>query len=252
MTNPFPSIYHSLDSILNILKKPENLAVHGVTELLQIYEGAKENKKKSDASGDSRRHPFIVLEGLDGSGKSTVGFRFAKKINGIKWQTPPESIRHLRSLTDENRVLFSAYYSLGNYIAALEVQVALKDKPIVMDRYWHSTTAFGIAQAVNDNEDLQELPPKGDQVYCWPEDLFKPDVAIFLDVDESVRLQRLSRRKEFTAQENLLKSSPEFRNNVISAYKNMTNPEVIFVDGNNSFETECEELYAVVKPFLTD
>uniref|UniRef100_A0A6P7FG20 UMP-CMP kinase 2, mitochondrial-like isoform X1 n=1 Tax=Diabrotica virgifera virgifera TaxID=50390 RepID=A0A6P7FG20_DIAVI len=250
MANPFSTMHHSLDSILSILRKPENLAIHGVKELLQIYEHAKENKNKSETSGDSRRHPFIVLEGLDGSGKSTVGSKFAKKINGRKWQTPPESIRHLRSLTDENRVLFSTYYSLGNYIAALEVQVALKDAPVVMDRYWHSTTAFGIAQAVQDSADLQEIPPRGDQVYCWPEDLFKPDVCIFLDVDESVRLQRLSRRKEFTAQEDLLKSSSEFRNNVISAYKNMSDPEVAFVNGNNSFETECEELYAVVKPFL--
>lgn len=68
-------------------------------------------------------------------GKTTLGKRLAKKINATQWRTPPNSISHLRNLFDDNKVLRTAFYSLGNYIAALEVQMILKYEPVVMDRY---------------------------------------------------------------------------------------------------------------------
>lgn len=79
-------------------------------------------------------------------------------------------------------------------------------------RFWHSTAAFGIAQAIADNPDLCEMPPEGDSFYQWPADLLKPDIVILFQVDERERLRRLSRRKESTDQELLLKSSEAFRN----------------------------------------
>ncbi|XP_057664416.1 UMP-CMP kinase 2, mitochondrial-like [Diorhabda carinulata] len=249
MTASVPVIHHNVESVLNVLELPENKEIAAVQELLKIYEATKISKEKNDACGEVKKHPLIIFEGLDGSGKSTVSFKFAKKIDGVKWQTPPKSIQHLRIICDRNKKLNAAYYSLGNYIAGLEVQKILKNRPVVMDRYWHSTAAFGIAQAVNDNPDFS-MPPQGDKMYCWPEDLFKPDIVIFLDVDENVRLQRISRRKEFTPQEDLLSSSEEFRNNVILAYRNMCDPEVIFIDGNHTIESECSEILKRVKHLL--
>ncbi|KAJ8971402.1 hypothetical protein NQ317_005518 [Molorchus minor] len=206
-----PLIYHSLESILNLLEKSENKNVDGVNELLDIYNNANGQKMKHEASGELKKYPLIILEGLDGSGKSTVGKRVAKKLNAVQWRTPPDSINHLRHLFETNSILRTAYYSMGNYIAALEVQLILKDKPVVMDRFWHSTAAYAIAQAVEDYPDKYEMPPANDKIYCWPEDLFRPDIVLLLDVSEQVRLQRLSRRKSYTAQENLLKDCSKFR-----------------------------------------
>lgn len=64
-----------------------------------------------------------------------MGKRLANKLNAKQWRTPPESIGHLRHLFDDNITLRTAFYSLGNYIAALEVQLSLKFNPVVMDRY---------------------------------------------------------------------------------------------------------------------
>lgn len=55
------------------------------------------------------------------------------------------------------------------------------------------------------------MPPEGDKFYCWPEDLYKPDIVILLDVSEEVRIQRQSRRTETTTQEALLNSNLQFR-----------------------------------------
>lgn len=84
-----------------------------------------------------------------------------------------------------------------------------------MDRYWHSTAAYALAQAVYDSPADVEMPPQGDSFYKWPEDLLKPTLVIFLDVEENVRLQRLSRRKISTRQEDLLISSRQFRDKYV-------------------------------------
>lgn len=68
------------------------------------------------------------------SGKSSVAKRFSTKIGAQQWKTPPDSISHLRALFDEHKTQRTAYYSLGNYIAALEVQNIMKSMPVVMDR----------------------------------------------------------------------------------------------------------------------
>jgi hypothetical protein len=44
-------------------------------------------------------------------------------MRAVQWCTPPESIKHIRHLFDDHPQLRSAYYALGNYIAALEVSV---------------------------------------------------------------------------------------------------------------------------------
>nr|XP_023019727.1 UMP-CMP kinase 2, mitochondrial-like [Leptinotarsa decemlineata] len=234
-TDSMPLLYHSLMTILDVLEKPENKNTDGVKELLDIYEKVKDENSKYKAAGEVKTHPLIVLEGLDGSGKTTVGNRFAKKIGAKKWKTPPESISHIRHLFDDNNNLRTAYYSLGNYIAALEVEMLLKNCPVVMDRFWHSTAAYAIAQSIQDKGDMYVLPAKGDKIYCWPEDLFKPDIVLLLNVSEEVRLQRQSRRTNVTTQEELLNSCSEFRKQVIEAYQNMYNPGVILINGDLSF-----------------
>lgn len=78
-------------------------------------------------------------------------------------------------------------------------------------RFWHSTAAYAIAQAVQDHPDTYKMPSPTDNIYCWPEDLFKPSIVLFLDVNEAVRTQRQSRRAIITSQEGLLNNSLEFR-----------------------------------------
>jgi UMP-CMP kinase 2 len=238
-----PTIYRNVESVLNVLNSYKGDNTQGVNALLQIYSNAlnifKENDKKSVTT---KTHPFIILEGLDGCGKSTTAKRLAKTMHAVQWCTPPESIKHIRHLFDDHPQLRSAYYALGNYIAALEVSVLLKQQPVVMDRYWHSTAAFAIAQAVHDFPQDVDMPPEGDKFYEWPQDLLKPNAVLFLHVTEDVRLQRLSRRTVSTSQEKLLKSTTQFRDNIILAYRNMINPEAIFINSNNGFTAVISEI----------
>lgn len=67
-------------------------------------------------------------------GKTTVTRKLTMEINGIRWCTPPNDIRHIRDDFDEHPTLRTAYYALGNYIAALQLSTLLKRKTVVMDR----------------------------------------------------------------------------------------------------------------------
>lgn len=127
-------------------------SIKPVQQLLQVYNEA---KLKRDEQTENAKYPLIVLEGLDGSGwyfsicfnyyqviiiviiktgKTSMSKKLAKKCNAERWLTPPESVRFLREYFDSNADLRTAYYSLGNYIAALEVSCVLHEKPVVMDR----------------------------------------------------------------------------------------------------------------------
>lgn len=132
----------------------QNKNIDGVEELLSIYENTTQQIK--DNVPEVKKFPLIVLEGLDGCGKmqynltfktvymfltffqilgkTSVSSRFAAKIGAQRWKTPPVSISHIRDLFDEHLELRTAYYSLGNYIAGLEVQNLLQTTPVVMDR----------------------------------------------------------------------------------------------------------------------
>lgn len=217
------NLFKNLNQILEELSKHESL--RPVQQLLQVYNNAKINYDKQK---EVAKYPLIVLEGLDGSGKTSMSKKLAKKCNAERWLTPPESIRFLREYFDTNADLRTAYYSLGNYIAALEVSCILHQQPVVMDRFWHSTMAYNLAQSVADNPERLSLPEPSDEVYNWPDDLLKPNKVILLYVSEEVRLERHSRRNEnlVTEQERLLKKNDSFRQNVIQAYKNMREPGV--------------------------
>ncbi|KAK9869495.1 hypothetical protein WA026_003248 [Henosepilachna vigintioctopunctata] len=246
--NFFNSSRSCLSSLLKLLE--DNKDQHeDLQALLEEYNKIRETySNKYERNG--RRFPLIVLEGLDGSGKSTVGMRLAKKLGAERISTPPKSLSTFRSKFDGHFCLHAPFYYLGNYAAALEVDEILQKKPVVMDRFWHSTTAFALAQMKEDYFDVlksTELPDKSSDVYKWPNDLLKPDIVLFLDVSEEVRNNRLSRRKTKTEQENLLSSKEKFRKNVLLTYDNMSDPGIEKINGNEDFPVVLQEIDNKIK-----
>ncbi|KAL1496986.1 hypothetical protein ABEB36_008023 [Hypothenemus hampei] len=241
------NLFRNLEEILQELKKHKNL--EPVQQLLQVYDSA---KTKAEQNKEVLNHPLIILEGLDGSGKTSMTRRLGDKLQLTKWKTPPESIRFIRNYFDNNLTLQNAYYSLGNYIAALELSCILPKNPVIMDRYWHSTTAYALAQKVVNNPQNLTLPDFGDAIYKWPGDLLKPTIVIFLNVSEKKRLERHSRRSAelITEQEKLLKNNTKFREDVLQAYKNMREPSVTLINGDGSIEETLSLLLETVNPLF--
>lgn len=169
---------------------------------------------------------FIVIEGLDATGKSTLVVELAKALNATHLTCPPrleapEFIDgDLRPYFDERpAVQRRAYYRAANLIASERAEVALQTGHVIMDRYWTSTIAFA---ALDDDSDL-DLEWQG----CYPPELRKPDAIILLTVDEENRAKRMQERGEpVTDEEHNLAANAACREAVLRIYRTFNPIEI--------------------------
>lgn len=68
----------------------------------------------------------VVIEGLDGTGKSTLAASLAGALGARLARCPPESLRSIRPIFDGIgcEAVERAFYTAGNYIAAAEMDAA--------------------------------------------------------------------------------------------------------------------------------
>lgn len=156
--------------------------------------------------------PFwIAVEGLDGSGKSTIVAALAKRLGAAIVSNPPRSMAQERNHADalppaERR----AWYLKANFVAAAEAAAhRAQGSPVVMDRSVASTLAFAAAEARQ-------------PVAAWPVGLQRPDLLVLLRVEESERMRRLGQRGGSHTEEELrLAADHEFRHRVLEAYQDL-------------------------------
>ena len=162
---------------------------------------------------------FIVIEGLDAVGKSTLVPKLVEHLDATLLKCPPRlegpelSDGDLRLYFDTRpSVQRRAYYRAANLIASELAEVALQKGHVVMDRYWTSTVAFA---ALDDDLNLDE-----EWQGHYPPELRKPDIVILLTVDEENRTERMQRRGEpGTAEERNLAADAARREAVLRIYR---------------------------------
>ena len=162
---------------------------------------------------------FIVIEGLDATGKSTLAHKLAECLDATLLACPPrlkapELLKgDLRSHFDcRPPVQRRAYYRAANLIASELAEVALQTGHVVMDRYWTSTVAFA---ALDDNSTIDR-----EWQGRYPPELREPDGVILLTVDEENRLKRMRGRGEpVRNEERNLAEKVARREAVLQAYR---------------------------------
>ena len=198
--------------------------------------------------GGGSLNKFIVIEGLDATGKSTLVGRLSSVLHATQLSCPPviqiPSIQqgparsHFDSLSPLQR---RAYYRFSNLVASEEVGKAISTGHVVMDRYWTSTAAFAAM-----DEGFEHDVELGQ----YPDEIRKPDLLILLTVDEHNRLERLQGRGEVeTKEESELAASKTKRENVLQAY--MAFNPVIIDTSNKSPEQVCEEALKIVQEVIS-
>ena len=184
------------------------------------------------------KYPFVIVEGLDATGKTTLTETLEKKLEATRFYSPPPKVNHLRKIfVALPEIIQRAYYCVGNFIAAIQIAKECQHKAVIMDRFWHSTAAYGIANETS----TSDIPPRQHWVYQWPSDLLKPNLVLFLTVTEQVRKQRLSAREgEKTFEEQHLDKDRMFRQRLCEAYRRMENPACVEIDATGSKESVVE------------
>jgi len=177
---------------------------------------------------------IIVVEGLDGTGKSTLiqnltddqKKTLGQAVQGLK--SPPDELLHLRAHFDRQpKEVRRAYYSLGNYACAARMKSSVHQGPLVIDRFWPSTVAYALAH------DLKAMPDQQPDLLNMPEDLLKllptevPIVCLLLDLPEAERARRVRARAaempagmtlSVTREEEELEQSKAHRERLRAAY----------------------------------
>lgn len=132
---------------------------------------------------------FIVVEGIDGTGKTSVAKELAQRLNGKYYTCPPKIILPFRKIADKSPYkLRYIYYLLGNYIAQLEIKSLLKHTTVVCDWYIFSTVAY---HSVLLKRQLR-IP-----------NIFMPSMVVYLGASISQISSRLAKRATNSKFENL-------------------------------------------------
>ncbi|MBE3652490.1 dTMP kinase [Vibrio navarrensis] len=87
---------------------------------------------------------FIVYEGLDACGKTTLSSRYAQERNTTVHSAILKQAEQLRKIIDANQSKESAllFFMLNNFLKSDEVAKARESGDVILDRYLFSTLAY--------------------------------------------------------------------------------------------------------------
>ena len=182
---------------------------------------------------------FIVLEGLDGVGKSTLARRFAQQYGYQLMTTPGTEILPMRA--DIINGLGSSETAKALFYAATvqaEGKKAHKliqnEQNVLMDRYRASTIAYAHERGVT-----LDLSTVLSQVY-------QPHLSILLTLDESERQLRLQKRG--ATAEDIETLDPKFRTGVLSRLQTQCDVTLDLTGANE--DQAVELLYECINTHL--
>jgi dTMP kinase len=181
--------------------------------------------------------PWIVLEGLDGTGKSSLARTLAQTLGARLLATPGEQLEPIRrSILDgleRDPAALVAFYG-ATVIARGRQARALTTRgvPVVMDRYLASTVAYAWARNVDlELSWLMQAAPR-------------PDVQLLVTVPEPVRRARLAARGLGPEDRETL--VPDFAGQVTAAYRALM-PGHREVDNSEPLERVARRLAASLR-----
>jgi thymidylate kinase len=141
---------------------------------------------------------LIVIEGLDGTGKSTIAKALASSINAKLLSTPGVEFLETRKIMDQvyenNPLARQLYYaSTVVYLSERLKDLMTQGEVVVIDRYWLSTMVYHHWKCGGKPFLLKEV-----------EDIIqKPDLTIYLNLPMIERALRINNRLERTKEDGL-------------------------------------------------
>jgi dTMP kinase len=194
----------------------------------------------------NKKGPFICIEGLDGSGKTTQAKLLAKKLrkshNAVYTAEPSQGkigafIRE-RCLYGEKRLssVIEALLFAADRVEHVETEVlpALhQGKLVISDRYLYSSLAYQGAAGLS-IEWIEKIN----------EHALQPDLAVFIDVAPKTVIHRLKPNKS-------LMENMETQQKVRKIYLKFVEKGLLTrINGDQPKNEVAKELYAVVMKFL--
>lgn len=192
---------------------------------------------------------FVVLEGIDGSGKTSVSAAVAGSLRSSGYSVyvtkePTELIRPMLADDVSPRDPFTLFllFTADRQHHQHELKVALEENDIVIcDRYMLSSFAYQgtlIAEAID----------SWDEAYKWMNDVSRfihviPDLTIYLDLDPATSVRRIAEKRgelhTYFEKEGYLQS-------VRKAYQNLLEFDTVPVDSSRSIDEVTEDVFTII------
>ncbi|MDF2677158.1 MAG: tmk [Bacillota bacterium] len=196
---------------------------------------------------------FIVLEGPDGSGKSTMANKIGEyyKLKGkeIEFTREPggtnisEKIREL--ILDNNNVEMDYRTEALLYAAARAQLVSQKiipwlenGKVVISERFVYSSLVYqGLGRGLN----IEDIKKINDFAICN----IVPDLVLLFDIDPE---KALNRKLRFNNGDRLENENISFHRRVYDGYKQIANyyPEIKIINAERSIEELFEEIKNII------
>lgn len=198
-------------------------------------------KTKRNTQSHDGRDLIIAIEGIDGSGKTTIARRLAVAIDATYVSTPPAPFKEHQNFFEENEreILARFFYYLGSlWESWRDIEVELRKKMVVLDRYLLSTKIYH--EVLLSERDLTKLYIVDDAISS----LAPPaaDINIMLEVSEEIVIERLKNKKQKQFDENLEKDR-NFQTKLAEKFRSES--DFIINTDNKSVEeivSECIEI----------
>ncbi len=205
---------------------------------------------------------FIVLEGIDGAGKTTqvsdIGKELSKKYKVYTTKQPSDGpigkfIRKVLSGSVKvDRVAFQYLFSADREAQQEEIIRELqKGKIVIMDRYVWSALAYGILDHGSDR-----IKKTGDflsvalSILSMYHQFIIPDMTIYLDIPVEVAMKRLLQNKRYAIElykrkEHIEKAKKSYNWVVKKFGSNFTR-----IDGTLSEDEITKKLVSLIEPLI--
>jgi len=197
---------------------------------------------------------FLVIEGCNGVGKSTIVEYLKSRTGASSFHYPPGFVGFRRDIDLDGAVEplpRLVYYLAATLHLSDLVQAHLTSMPVICDRYLASPLSLMIAQsAMEESEVLERIKPF--QSY-----LRMPDLTLLLTADHAVASARIRARSETSGKltpvaQRILESSEFFQERqTISRRIAMTLGPLVELDTSRlTVQEMCKSAWSVVAPAL--
>lgn len=180
---------------------------------------------------------FIVIEGGDGTGKSTLTTHMAEHLGGVTYATPPRKYKKYREQIDREASAQQHYdfYREAVLDASCEVQQMLTEgKRVVCDRYWISTVAYHEAMGLTvQYDDFKTI--------C------KPDLTVFLVTSPKIQIRRMLARGMSSGDKRMLDRQQEICAHLFKALVSSESPFIAIDTGSFSSEDAARLVAGAIK-----
>lgn len=129
------------------------------------------------------RRCFLTIEGLSGSGKTTVATAVAAALKGRYYKTPPDLLAPIRAQIDgrTTSLVRHLYYCAGIAQASEEIGRQLDRSAVVCDKYLATVLAYSRAAGTPIEVPLHDL-------------VVPPTFSFFIDTPDQIRWSRIRLR----------------------------------------------------------